>query len=83
MLCRSVIPTWNRAHTIQRAIESTLRQSLQVLEVLICDDGSSDDTESVVASIAKRDERVRWIVGERAGRPAIPRNRGFQIGPRE
>ena len=73
-----VIPTWNRAHTIQRAIESALQQSLPVFEVLVCDDGSSDDTESAVASIAKRDERVRWIVGERAGRPAIPRNRGFR-----
>lgn len=73
-----VIPTWNRAHTIQRAIDSALRQSLPVLEVLVCDDGSTDDTESVVASIARHDARVRWIEGKRGGRPAIPRNRGLR-----
>jgi len=73
-----VIPTWNRAHTIERAIDSALRQSLPVLEVLVCDDGSTDDTDSVVASIAKQDARVRWIEGKRGGRPAIPRNRGLR-----
>lgn len=73
-----VIPTWNRAHTIRRAIESALRQSLPVLEILVCDDGSTDDTASGVARIAAHDARVRWIAGERAGRPAIPRNRGLR-----
>jgi glycosyltransferase involved in cell wall biosynthesis len=73
-----IIPTWNRARTIQRAIDSALQQTLPVLEILVCDDGSTDDTESIVASIAKHDARVRWIAGERGGRPAIPRNRGLR-----
>ena len=72
-----VIPTWNRAHTIARAIESALRQSLPVLEILVCDDGSTDGTESVVRQISSGDARVRWIAGERGGCPAIPRNRGL------
>jgi glycosyltransferase involved in cell wall biosynthesis len=72
-----VIPTWNRAHTIQRAVDSALRQSLPVLEILVCDDGSTDDTEAVVRQISGRDSRVRWVAGERGGRPAIPRNRGI------
>lgn len=73
-----VIPTWNRAQTIQRAIDSALRQSLPVLEILVCDDGSTDETESVVRKIASQDARVRWIAGERGGRAAIPRNRGLR-----
>jgi len=73
-----IIPTWNRAHTIRRAIDSALRQSMPVLEVLVCDDGSTDETELIVSSIAARDSRVRWVAGERGGRPAIPRNRGLR-----
>jgi glycosyltransferase involved in cell wall biosynthesis len=73
-----VIPTWNRARTIRQAIDSALQQSLPVLEVLVCDDGSTDDTESIVAHIAERDARVRWVSGGRGGRPAIPRNRGLR-----
>jgi len=73
-----IIPTWNRAHTIRRAIDSALQQSVRVLEVLVCDDGSTDESESIVSNIAARDSRVRWIAGERGGRPAIPRNRGLR-----
>ncbi|MGE5522727.1 MAG: glycosyltransferase family 2 protein [Rhodospirillaceae bacterium] len=70
-----VIPTWNRAAILGSAIRSALNQSWPPLEVLVCDDGSTDDTREVVARIA--DARVRWIPGARGGRPAIPRNRGL------
>lgn len=71
-----IIPTWNRAATIEKAVRSTLAQTLPPLEILVCDDGSTDDTERIVNSIG--DERVRWIPGSRGGRPAIPRNRGIR-----
>jgi glycosyltransferase involved in cell wall biosynthesis len=72
-----IIPTWNRAATIQAAVESALRQSIPVLEVLVCDDGSMDETATVVGRLSSNDRRVRWLPGERGGRPAIPRNRGI------
>jgi glycosyltransferase involved in cell wall biosynthesis len=72
-----VIPTWNRADTLSKAIESVLSQSLPVLEVLVCDDGSTDGTAEVVMAMARHDPRIRWLPGERGGRPAIPRNRGI------
>lgn len=72
-----VIPTWNRAHTIGAAIESVLAQTHAVHEVLVCDDGSTDNTPEIVAAI--NDERVRLITGPRAGRPAVPRNRGIKL----
>jgi teichuronic acid biosynthesis glycosyltransferase TuaG len=71
-----IIPTWNRAHTIRAAVESVLAQTHPVQEVLICDDGSTDDTREVLAAIG--DSRVKLIEGPRAGRPAIPRNRGIR-----
>jgi len=72
-----VIPTWNRADRLVEAIRSALEQSAPVLEVLICDDGSTDDSAERVATLAAVDPRVRWLPGARGGRPAIPRNRGI------
>src|SRR5690349_9096181 len=72
----AVIPTWNRGKTIRAAVESVLAQSYPVTEILICDDGSTDDTAQVVSSI--EDPRIRWLPGERSGGPAQPRNRGIE-----
>lgn len=70
-----IIPTWNRAETIEKAVRSALAQTVSPLEVLVCDDGSTDNTEQIVKSIG--DQRVRWIPGPHGGRPSIPRNRGI------
>lgn len=71
-----VIPTWNRSAHLERAIRSALEQSAAPLEVLVCDDGSTDDSEAIVRAIA--DPRVVWVPGTHAGRAAVPRNRGLQ-----
>ena len=70
-----IIPTWNRGATLVKAVRSALEQLHPVTEVLVCDDGSTDNTKELLASI--RDSRVKMIEGPRAGRPAIPRNRGI------
>lgn len=56
------------------AISSALGQTVSPWEVLVCDDGSTDESEAVVRSF--EDPRVKWLSGPRAGRPAGPRNRG-------
>src|SRR6266567_1834155 len=71
-----IIPTWNRGYIIEKTIASVLNQTMTDLEVLICDDGSSDDTYEKVSAI--KDQRIRWISGRRGGRPAIPRNNGIK-----
>jgi teichuronic acid biosynthesis glycosyltransferase TuaG len=70
-----IIPTWNRAGTVGNAVQSVLRQSIPPLEILVCDDGSTDDTERIVKEFG--DSRIHWLPGSRAGRPAVPRNRGI------
>jgi glycosyltransferase involved in cell wall biosynthesis len=70
-----IIPTWNRAATVVAAVESALVQTHAPIEVLVCDDGSTDDSEQRIRALP--DPRVRWLPGSRGGRPAIPRNRGI------
>jgi glycosyltransferase involved in cell wall biosynthesis len=54
-----VIPTFNRAHCIEQAIRSALKQNFTDYEIIIADDGSTDATEQAVARID--DPRVRFI----------------------
>jgi len=70
-----VIPTYNRAEKLRRTIESVLAQSFRNFEVLVMDDGSTDNTEAVVESFD--DSRVRYEWAPNSGGPATPRNRGI------
>jgi succinoglycan biosynthesis protein ExoO len=63
-----VIPLYNSAATLRRAVASALAQSLRDIEVLIVDDGSRDDSLSLAHQLAAEDPRVRVI--------ALPENRG-------
>lgn len=56
-----VIPVYNDAEVIAGAVESCLRQTLQAVEVIVVDDGSSDGTAEIVEQYAMRDARVRVI----------------------
>lgn len=55
-----VMPTFNRSGTIRIAIESVRAQSHQNWELIIVDDGSTDDTPAVVAPFLD-DERIRYV----------------------
>ncbi len=70
-----VIPTYNRAAKLRRAVESVLNQTFTDFELLVMDDGSSDDSEEITRSF--RDERVRYEWMPNSGGPATPRNRGI------
>ncbi len=54
-----IIPTYNRASKITASINSVLQQTYSELELLIVDDGSTDNTQEVIEAIA--DSRVRYI----------------------
>jgi glycosyltransferase involved in cell wall biosynthesis len=70
-----IIPTFNRARDIGRCLDSLFAQTFRDFEVLVCDDGSKDDTGAIVAGYASRlDLKYRWA--ENFGGPARPRNDG-------
>jgi glycosyltransferase involved in cell wall biosynthesis len=54
-----ILPTYNRAASLPRAIETVLAQTYRDLELVVVDDGSTDDTESVVSKV--RDDRVSYV----------------------
>lgn len=67
-----IIPTYNRAHLLSRAIKNALDQTFQDFEIIIVDDASTDDTDKLVASF--HDRRIRYIQHEKnhgGARPAI------------
>jgi glycosyltransferase involved in cell wall biosynthesis len=70
-----VIPAHNYAHYLPTAIESVLAQTWPEFEILVIDDGSTDDTRTVVAQFT--DPRLRYIWQENAGLSAA-RNTGIR-----
>ena len=54
-----IIPTYNRAHVLGRSIQSVLNQTFQDFELIIVDDGSTDDTESLVNRF--RSKKIKYI----------------------
>ena len=71
-----VIPTYNRAPLLQVALHSVLQQSFDDFEVIVVDNGSTDDTKAYVSS--EVDPRIRYIFQAGSGSPASPRNHGIR-----
>ncbi len=72
-----VIPTYNRAELLQTAVDSALAKKHDKLEVIIVDDGSTDDTKAMVKKKYGRNKKVRYIYKEN-GNTATALNRGIK-----
>jgi glycosyltransferase involved in cell wall biosynthesis len=71
------ISTWNRAHLVGRAIRSALAQTVEDIEVLVVDDGSTDATPDVLAGFD--DSRVRRVRHERNHGISRTRNTAIRL----
>ena len=73
-----VMVTYNRLERCRRAIASALGQEPSPIEVVVCDDGSTDGTLQMLTEWSKAEPRLRVLAGEHCGVPAPHRNRGIQ-----
>ncbi len=71
-----ILPTYNRAYVLWRAIQSVLAQTEPRWELLVVDDGSTDATRRLLEEF--RDARMRTVVTENRG-PSAARNLGWQL----
>ncbi len=73
-----VIPTYNCANLLERAIKSVLAQTYENWELIVVDDGSTDETENLVVSFQRIEPRIKYIRQNNSGAPARPRNTGIR-----
>jgi glycosyltransferase involved in cell wall biosynthesis len=71
-----IIPCYNSAGTIVETLESAAAQTVREIEIIVIDDGSSDESAEIVAHYARQEPRVRFIRQANAGVSAT-RNKGM------
>ena len=72
-----IMAAWNASETISESIASVRAQTFREWELLVVDDGSTDDTAEIVREFAKEDDRIRVILGTHQG-AANARNIGLR-----
>jgi glycosyltransferase involved in cell wall biosynthesis len=76
-----IIPTYNRAHLIGETLDSILDQTYPNWECIIVDDGSSDNTDTIVGAYVAKDERFKYYHRPDTHKPGGngARNYGFKM----
>jgi glycosyltransferase involved in cell wall biosynthesis len=72
-----IIPTYNRANIIRETIQSVCEQTFENWEIIIVDDGSTDNTSQVIKQISESNPRIRYIFQKNAER-SVARNNGAE-----
>ena len=70
-----VIPTFNRAKLLKKAIQSVIDQTISDWELVVVDDGSTDDTKEIVTAFKK--ENILYVFQEKKER-SVARNKGIE-----
>lgn len=77
-----IIPTYNRSNALERCLDSLVNQTFKDFEVVVCDDGSVDDTVSVIKQFQNK-LNLTYSYNENWGGPAKPRNLGIHLAKGE
>ncbi len=75
--CTIILPTYNRAATLPRAVASVIAQNEPGFELIIVDDGSTDETRAWLATLD--DPRIRVVLSEHTLGPSAARNIGIDM----
>lgn len=73
-----VMPVYNAGEYLTRAIGDVLKQTLCELELICVDDGSTDNSPSIIKKFAAKDGRIKTVRQQNAG-AAVARNRGLSM----
>lgn len=73
-----IIPSYNSGRFLNKAIESLVNQTYKNLEVIIVNDGSTDNTEEIAKKWQKRDERIKYIKHQKNKGLSAARNTGIK-----
>ncbi|MCX8043077.1 MAG: glycosyltransferase family 2 protein [Desulfobacterota bacterium] len=79
MFVSIIIPTFNRAAVLPRALESAACQTYPEIEIIVVDDGSNDETATVVATYARTCGRQLKYIARQHGGCAAARNTGLAV----
>ncbi len=72
-----VISAYNKGKFIAKAIQSVLSQTCPDFELIVVDDGSTDNTKEIINSFS--DERIKYYYQHNSGLPACTRNKGMSL----
>ena len=72
-----IVPTYNRGHFLREAVDSVVRQTIPAWELIVVDDGSTDDSPEQVDAL--HDARIRVVGIAHSGSPARARNVGIGL----
>ena len=78
-----IIPAYNGEKFLPRSIGSVLAQTYWNIELIVADDGSTDNTKKVVEAFCRADTRVLYYFEENSGGPARPKNLAMQYAKGE
>lgn len=73
-----IIPNYNTEKYLPRCLDSLVAQTLQDIEIIIIDDGSTDDSVKIMNQYAQKDKRIKIITQKNSG-PATARNKGLDV----
>ena len=77
-----IIPIFNTGTLLNRCVKSVLEQTLTDIEVILVDDGSSDDSGKICDEFAQKDSRVKVIHKSNEG-VSVARNTGISVAQGE
>jgi glycosyltransferase involved in cell wall biosynthesis len=72
-----IMPSYNSANYIEESIRSVMAQSYPHWELLIADDCSTDETQTVVTKMMEKDSRIKFLPASKNFGPAVTRNRAI------
>lgn len=73
-----IVPVYNVEKYIYRCIDSLINQTYKKIEIIIVDDGSTDNTENICLELCEKDTRIIYVKKENGGQ-GVARNLGIEI----